>query len=1417
MSEKRNTRWWPERLPLKKTAHLIMMTSLVCHAQSFDLCCRSDAVAADADTAIGRLVAARRRIALGAYREAEQSLVEAATHREDSLSLWQHCELMLLRAQVQLDSRRFQPAEDYAEACLKRLAILPAREQDAARFEQATRIEALHVLMSARLARAGTLPKSAPARQRMLASLVSGYLKSALRCASLLGSPRWKIRFRLLGARVADAIPQARPVRQRLWNQLCVDAQWARDLFARSRAPLETYIEATRALARGRAALGEHAEATVLLQDLHTRLGAEHDESKSIRSEMVDLLRRAEQFRNEALTSRRFLQLLPTLIHRARRRPDKFAEAKLLIERASLLRRVARATMDDLASQNRHVNDRDSAAARTEVLAGFRTSLQTYRDAKRVLDRLACERVAETGDHRLELHAWSATCGQGILEASQSIEMVNGAAEITVAEARRHASQLAALLIPLDPRLVRSRVLLAARLVKATDFRSARDELSRAASVDNGRLSAIEFFDRYQPHDMRMRSLARLLRAEIEREIGSTATAADLIEAARRLLGQAPGVEDLRVRLNLCSASLAIAKGKYTLARSALIRIAARASLRAGPELRAYVKSLVEVEAHRSIRRPGIFAAAVLNLATVFRTQLDLDRADLYSRGALQCAKVMGPQDPGRLPYLVCRGECLLAKILRGRRSQLLDGQPAPTGPEDWNELERLIAEAEKICRGSRRGSLGVFEGHILHLKALMHFHTFNGLRAEHGVAGGRANDLKLARHIWQRLADVHEPQSVGWARVNHFLSRSDYLLWTQAASGSGDNRRQRKDVHDYRAQLAVFRKQVAQFKEKMTQFEKDKKILSDAAQIEPKQLEKPRQLLKVRHATLEKFYVELDKKRRTLQATHRALTGLQPGNTAPPKTDRLNTAQDRAKKAYRVLASQDIYPLLRYAALCNLGEISMVLESDKAPEFFRKAVGILDSMRHDMSDDAAVRERFVAHFALAYDRLVEWHVSKNKLEEALVFSERRRNRALLDDAINAVPGKQHGRPAIGQTELIEKSVRAAVARTQNVKEGGVLLYYHLAPTRSYAFLVVAGICTATELDNDNRHSIKVELDEFLKEFERSHQGRYQPRLKAASAKLGKRIIPWKSWKEFKDAGMTTKAEYMLVFPDGGLYGVPFEALSVSPDDSKSYLLNTFPALAYQPSITWHELKRRSRGGSLTEQRLVAVAPPSSSRTETEEGSGEGGHARQDSDPAAGGRKSPWTTKMAAELVRDRWRRGDKQLLEGEQARTMNLGTALKTPTHVLHIGTHMPSSRVGLVFFGRDRLTVAGARSLRLADCELVTLQACGSAQSPQAFRVSMPESHAHAFLVAGARRVIGTLQAVQEESSSELVVGFYKRLSAMPVGSVNYAMALREAKRELMNRTRYKSPFHWAPFILIGPPATLWNDTNPPAVDGR
>lgn len=95
----------------------------------------------------------------------------------------------------------------------------------------------------------------------------------------------------------------------------------------------------------------------------------------------------------------------------------------------------------------------------------------------------------------------------------------------------------------------------------------------------------------------------------------------------------------------------------------------------------------------------------------------------------------------------------------------------------------------------------------------------------------------------------------------------------------------------------------------------------------------------------------------------------------------------------------------------------------------------------------------------------------------------------------------------------------------------------------------------------------------------------------------------------------------------------------------------------------------------------------------------------------------------------------------------------------------------------------------------DLVVLAACDTAMSDDGITYDM-SGLAASFLKAGSKRVLVTTRSVGDEATFILITEFYRNLSS------GYAAALQKGIDKLKKDQRYKHPFFWGAFRLVGVP---------------
>ncbi|MEQ9373020.1 MAG: CHAT domain-containing protein [Coleofasciculus chthonoplastes F3-SA18-01] len=93
----------------------------------------------------------------------------------------------------------------------------------------------------------------------------------------------------------------------------------------------------------------------------------------------------------------------------------------------------------------------------------------------------------------------------------------------------------------------------------------------------------------------------------------------------------------------------------------------------------------------------------------------------------------------------------------------------------------------------------------------------------------------------------------------------------------------------------------------------------------------------------------------------------------------------------------------------------------------------------------------------------------------------------------------------------------------------------------------------------------------------------------------------------------------------------------------------------------------------------------------------------------------------------------------------------------------------------------------------ELLVLSACQTANGDQRAALGL----AGLAVRSGTRSTIGTLWSVKDKSTAQAMIQLYNNLTQP---DINRAEALRQAQLFLLQQDKYKHPYYWAPFILVG-----------------
>jgi CHAT domain-containing protein/Tfp pilus assembly protein PilF len=258
----------------------------------------------------------------------------------------------------------------------------------------------------------------------------------------------------------------------------------------------------------------------------------------------------------------------------------------------------------------------------------------------------------------------------------------------------------------------------------------------------------------------------------------------------------------------------------------------------------------------------------------------------------------------------------------------------------------------------------------------------------------------------------------------------------------------------------------------------------------------------------------------------------------------------------------------------------------------------------------------------------------------------------------------------------------------------------------------------------------------------------------------------------------------ICIVPDGVLWSLPFQALT---SGTGRYLIEDY-ALSYAPSLNvLHEMTSRSRHTRSTGS-LIAFGNPVIGRDEK---------LNQDLCPLP---EAETEVGAVASAVRSR----AKKIFVGRNASEKTF-KSLASEYATIHLATHgVIDNRDPLyshLLLTKTEGDVENDGSLQAREimnmrlnADLAVLSACETGNG----RIAPGEGvigMSWAFFVAGTRSLVVSHWRVNSTSTSQLMKDFYRALATQ-----GKAESLRQASLGMLKNPRYRHPFYWAGFVLVG-----------------
>jgi CHAT domain-containing protein len=558
-----------------------------------------------------------------------------------------------------------------------------------------------------------------------------------------------------------------------------------------------------------------------------------------------------------------------------------------------------------------------------------------------------------------------------------------------------------------------------------------------------------------------------------------------------------------------------------------------------------------------------------------------------------------------------------------------------------------------------------------------------------------------------------------------------------------------------------------------------------------------------------------------------------------------LTKAQTHSASAAN-LASQLRLPIISYLALTAQGKYHLAENNyDLAFKTLSQAIEQVESIRDRVAGQEQGRQLFFDNKVVTYNLLVELFIKQNRPAEALLYAERAKGRVLLDVvrdgkadlAKTVTPAEKEEAHRLNQTILgLNERLSSEESKTSsdpnilnqlyakrdtarieyesyqdavfaahpdlNVRRGRTTpltlkevttltrtsetayIEYVITKERVYLFALTGG--GADDGPEIKVYPLTVKPDELAGKVEQFHQrlANRHPDFASIGRELYAALI--------EPASQQLRGSSTLcIVPDSFLWNLPFQALMT---ESNHYLFED-QGLYYAPSLTvLREMNKVRVGKEKREGSLLAFGNPII---------GKDNQSNEELCPL------PEAETEVASVAKTFGPHVNKVLI-GREASEKTFRTLAPTFA-TIHLAAHgVLDNRHPLYSHllltktqgdaENDGLLEAREIMNMNLDADLAVLSACETANGKIAPGEGVIGT-SWAFFVAGTRSMLVSQWKVNSASTSKLMTNFYQGLSSKQTREgEKKASSLQEATLRLMIDDRYRHPFYWAGFILVG-----------------
>jgi CHAT domain-containing protein len=458
---------------------------------------------------------------------------------------------------------------------------------------------------------------------------------------------------------------------------------------------------------------------------------------------------------------------------------------------------------------------------------------------------------------------------------------------------------------------------------------------------------------------------------------------------------------------------------------------------------------------------------------------------------------------------------------------------------------------------------------------------------------------------------------------------------------------------------------------------------------------------------------------------------------------------QDAASTYQMIISAPANCPLsfVRWNAYANLASIQEKLgQFAAAKRSFEETLSLIEKGRSSQKN-VEYQITFLSTLITFYQRYVDFLIKQQDEQTAL-----------------AVADSSHSLLTQGRASSREMPDFADRLRRLARLSNSVVLFYWLAEKNSYLWAITPGGIHLYKLID------KASIEKDVFSYNRSIQLRLENTLQTADP-AGKRLN-----QELlgQVAGITPTGSRVTIIPDGALHNLNFETLLVDGPTPHYWIDDVTVTVA--PSL----------GLLLAENSTSAPA---------------GNRALLIGDARYAGTGYPELAQSAEEIASVGKQFADSaQLLTQGAAQVQAFQNSHPERFATIHISAHVDADSISpldsaIILSPSESGNRLYARDIANAKltANLMTISGCRSAGAKTLSGEGLV-GFAWASFLAGAHNAVTSLWEVDDRSTADLMGKFYEGVAS---GS-SYAVALREAKRSLLQSTRYQKPYYWAPFQL-------------------